>query len=428
MSLKTALSVIDKIAAVKSTKKKVEMLQEDKYFLQEIVNLALNINIKFGIKKFPIDDGKLVFSGKSDPEKLLGYLKKLSASRGTKDSEVRKLASLCSCPEEIELVRRIVNKDLRCGISLKLAAQVYPDLPTKDVMLCAKAARIVIKNTTRIIDDNISSFVKSCGGWANVGVSVKEDGVRCKISLLEDGNVEYMSRNGLPYNNFHKFDSVCRKMIEALRLAGHKSAQLDGEVVSSDDDFQKQMTQTRRIENVKDDIFVLKLFDIPGLPKTNQKGREELLQKIYDSALTERDKRLVKLVLSAKVKNNDAFLRLYDNITVQQKKEGVVLKDMGALYEPKRSNSWMKVKTFYSVDLIVLKAIKGKKGTKVENVLGALVVDFKGNKVKIGSGYSDEERVEFLENPPHMIEVEYKSITKDGSLFHASFIRVREDK
>ena len=75
-----------------------------------------------------------------------------------------------------------------------------------------------------------------------------------------------------------------------------------------------------------------------------------------------------------------------------------------------------------------MKALKGKPGKKFEGVLGALLVDFKGVPTKIGSGYTPEERIELLENVPNMIEVEYKCITADGKLFHASFQRVREDK
>jgi ATP-dependent DNA ligase len=78
--------------------------------------------------------------------------------------------------------------------------------------------------------------------------------------------------------------------------------------------------------------------------------------------------------------------------------------------------------------LSVVGVNRGKSGKKYGDVLGALIVNFRGTGVCVGSGYSDQQRVEFLDNPPKVIEIEYKSITKDGSLFHPSFVRIRADK
>ena len=45
-----------------------------------------------------------------------------------------------------------------------------------------------------------------------------------------------------------------------------------------------------------------------------------------------------------------------------------------------------------------------------------------------GSGLSDEQRYEFLDNPPSIIEVEFKEITPDGSLREPTMKRARDDK
>ena len=137
---------------------------------------------------------------------------------------------------------------------------------------------------------------------------------------------------------------------------------------------------------------------------------------------------LLNINICSFVKNEDEFLEVYFDITETYKKEGVVLKNMKGLYENKRSANWCKVKTFFSEDLRVIGIEKGKVGKQFENTLGALIVDFKGIPVRVGSGYTEEERNLFIKTPPKLIEVEYKSITKDGSLFHPSFVRVRTDK
>jgi len=428
MSLQKVLSILNLLEETTKTKEKKEILEKykgDKAF-SKVVELALDFTMMYGIKKFPPENYDK-YAKKSDPEAIFSFLEELSESRGTSQLEILKLRKLCSCEADVEVVRRIVNKDLRCGVGLKAARKVFQQLPSKDIMLCGRSARVIIREGKKTkISSDLMEFVEECGGWDNVGVSVKEDGVRDKITRSGDV-IKHTSRNGLPYNNFNCFNPVCRKMLAAIQdVWGYKGAFLDGEVVSVDDDFQKQMSQIRRIENVNSDIFVLKLFDIGGTDLT-QEERDNLLKEVYEN-LSKKERARVELDLCTKVTGKNGFLNLYQEITVNQKKEGVVLKNLKARYEEVRSVFWCKVKTFFSADLIVLKAIKGKAGKKYAGVLGALLVDYKGIPTKIGSGYTPEERIEFLINVPRMIEVEYKSVTKDGKLFHNSFKRVREDK
>ena len=428
MKLSSALNVLDSLATESKTNGKKNILKDHAHddTFKKVVLYALDFTKKYGIKKFPPEDFR--YAKISNHDKIFEFLDILSATRGTSKLDAVKLARLCANEKEIEIVNRIVNKDLRCGVNLKLASLYFPELPTKSIMLCnSKAARVIIKAGKKAkVSPELDKFVRSCGGWENVGVSIKEDGVRDKM-IVNGQDVVHISRNGLPYNNFHCFDPVIRRMVKVLKDEyGLKGAFLDGEVVSDDDNFQKQMTQIRRLESVNNSIFRLRIFDIGGTNLT-QRAREDLLQHIYDDLPAFMQKN-TSLILCAKVKDRDAFLRLYNHITNVLGKEGVVLKDMEGFYEGKRSSYWCKVKTFYSEDLVVLKAIKGKAGKKFEGVLGALLVDYRGIPTKIGSGYTPEERIEFLKNPPRVIEVEYKSVTEDGKLFHNSFKRVREDK
>ena len=64
----------------------------------------------------------------------------------------------------------------------------------------------------------------------------------------------------------------------------------------------------------------------------------------------------------------------------------------------------------------------------IPRMVGSLVVDYKGTKVSVGTGFTDEQRVEFYKDTPEIIEVNYQEVTKDGSLRFPSFVRIREDK
>lgn len=75
----------------------------------------------------------------------------------------------------------------------------------------------------------------------------------------------------------------------------------------------------------------------------------------------------------------------------------------------------MKVKKFYDFDLQVIGYEEGTGRNKGR--LGAFVVDYKGNQVKVGSGYSDEERINFWNNRDELIgrviTVKYKEVSRD---------------
>jgi DNA ligase-1 len=117
----------------------------------------------------------------------------------------------------------------------------------------------------------------------------------------------------------------------------------------------------------------------------------------------------------------------------QNDMEGVMV-NLDTPYECKRTKNLIKVKKFYTLDLKVTDAIEGD--GRLKGTLGALVVDYKGNTVNVGSGFSDAQRKEFWENKDsiigRVIEVKYKEITKNKdtgleSLQFPVFVSLREE-
>ncbi len=114
--------------------------------------------------------------------------------------------------------------------------------------------------------------------------------------------------------------------------------------------------------------------------------------------------------------------------------EGIMLNTMEGPYEIKRSNNLLKVKYNESLDLKVVDILEGT--NKYKGMMGALVVDYKGYRVGVGSGFSDEERQRFWDNPEEIIgktiEVDTFGESKDQfgnvSLNCAIFKKVRYDK
>jgi DNA ligase-1 len=117
---------------------------------------------------------------------------------------------------------------------------------------------------------------------------------------------------------------------------------------------------------------------------------------------------------------------------VLEGKEGLML-NRDSKYYCKRHNGILKVKQFYTIDLKVISVEEGS--GRLKGKLGAFVVDYKGGKLNVGSGMSDEQREAFWAEreslPGRVIEVKYKEESSDKktgafSLQFPIFVSLRE--
>jgi DNA ligase-1 len=194
----------------------------------------------------------------------------------------------------------------------------------------------------------------------------------------------------------------------------------DGEVITKDKDFQKCLSNFRTLKDVDINLFDFHVFDLvcdkPFI------DRYKAIARMFPKSESERVF-CVQHMLGIMTSEDD-ILELLEDVS-NSGEEGLVLKTMDGPYEYKRSNHWLKLKRFFTEELMVVGLEAGK--GKYADVLGKLVCDRDGVEVKVGSGFSDEERREFWENPPEKIEVQYQEITPDKKLRFPVYIRVRDD-
>lgn len=81
--------------------------------------------------------------------------------------------------------------------------------------------------------------------------------------------------------------------------------------------------------------------------------------------------------------------------------EGVMLNTSTGLYEIKRSKDLLKVKHTEEYTLKVVDILEGT--GKFEGMMGALLTDYNGNKLGVGSGFTDAQRQEIWDNPDKYI-------------------------
>jgi DNA ligase-1 len=185
-----------------------------------------------------------------------------------------------------------------------------------------------------------------------------------------------------------------------------RSYVFDGEVMSAT--FQDLMKQVHRKDNVESSDAVLNLFDIlplvefkQGESSMGQRRRSNFLKANFSQIFA--DAGCITIVPQIEVDLETMVGRVefqdFNKQMVEQGYEGIMIKDVDAPYECKRSASWLKQKPFIEVSLTVTAVEEGT--GRNEGKLGALVCegtdDGKFIVVNCGSGFTDEQRAEFWE-------------------------------
>jgi DNA ligase-1 len=264
----------------------------------------------------------------------------------------------------------------------------------------------------------------------------KLDGVRVlTIVDTEARTVTQYSRNGKVLENFSHITDGLLSHIDDFE----RSFVLDGEIISTS--FQALMKQVHRKDNVKADDAVLMLFDILPLSEF-KKGKSVLGQRRRSKYLQNFKATFDKVgnigIIPQTEVNLDEYVgevlfKEFNKEAIDNGYEGIMIKDPDAVYECKRSTSWLKQKPFIEVSLTVIETEEGT--GRNEGKMGALVCegteDGKLIKVNVGSGFTDLDRDEFwsCRVDGQVVEVRADAITQnqDGtySLRFPRFLRFR---
>jgi DNA ligase-1 len=308
--------------------------------------------------------------------------------------------------------RRVLIKDLRCGISEKTLNKVL-----------AKTEWKIPVFTCQLATDSTDRPAKMKGIKR---LEVKLDGVRV-LAVVTGNACTLFSRNGKEFLNFpHIADAILenRKAFQYGRGTGGRYV-LDGEIVG--ESFQKLMKQAQRKSDVETTGMVYHIFDI--LPLDNfQEGHCNLQQskriEWVESARNQlMDTDCLRVMNGLDVDLDTAeghdIMDRYAKDAVKQGFEGIMIKDLGAPYICKRSDSWMKWKPTITVDLTVTGFEEGT--GRNEGRLGAIIYEGVDNgrniRVNVGTGFSDNERDELWAIRDRLLgfvgEVEADAVTQN---------------
>jgi DNA ligase-1 len=307
-----------------------------------------------------------------------------------------------------DIVYCIIDKDLKTRAGDKIINKAVPDL---------------IPEFSVALADNYKGGIE----WEKdeYYVSRKLDGVRCVAVVDAMGNTTFYSRTG------KVFDTL-RVVADGISSLGISNVVFDGELCLLDEDgnedFQGIMKELRKKDHtIKNPSY--KIFDCLSHPEFNAKGSIRKFSQRYENLRTiMRDNTCPCLsVLGQTLIANDDDLEFYIKKADTYNWEGLILRK-NTTYKGKRSKDLLKVKTFFDAEYQVVDVEMGpfryvKDGAECEEtMLSAVYITHKGYSVKVGSGWTIEQRQHYYKHPEQIvgseITVQYFEETKnqDGGI------------
>lgn len=418
MRFSTICKVLKKVSSISGTNEKIALIKSfDDEDLKEVYKWLFDNSRISGIaeKKFEKDYGfELAGDWSTCDQKTIQdvfrYLDNHHTGSGKDVIEVKDLMKkICVTDEEKEIFKKIVCKNLPLGVDSKTINKCFPGLiPTFDVCLCDK-----YYDKPEVVD-----------GSREFAISTKIDGCRC-IAIKEKGNVRLISRQGKPWLG-------CKEIEETIKNLPINNFVFDGEITIKD--FMKYPSKdvykmTTKIISTKDEEkkgVCLNIFDGMSLEDWNKKccdkdyeDRHYILDELSELNKSDALNFLEDIYIGKDVSQIEKLMK---GVVRREDWEGLVIKFTDSKYEWKRSKNWLKVKAFDEMDLIIKDVEEGTNSNKGR--LGALICEIEHPKLghieaKVGSGYSEDERIRFWEMKKELIgrvvSVQYFEQTENTS-------------
>lgn len=314
---------------------------------------------------------------------------------------IRTVANKYADKTTLELAKAIVTQDLKIGVTATTLNKVYGAdfIPKIGCMLGTLYGDVGPQKTK----------------WPCI-VTEKFDGIR-RILIKENGVVKCYSRSG-------HLDTGLIEIIEEAKYLPDNCV-YDGELLAKGlfKDSIALRQATNSIANSKGNKtgLTFNVFDmIPLNEFLAGRSKWDALNRKIRLGATLRDNSIIHLTekwfeaiqcyginkelehikpvpILGYIKNISEVEPIVASIWAQGG-EGVMLNTATGLYEIKRSKELLKIKHTEEHVLTIVDMLEGT--GKFEDMLGALVVEYKGNKLGVGSGFTDAQRTEIWNNMP----------------------------
>ncbi len=374
---------------------------------KDVLQFLLDPMVVTGISKKKIDkkidfvDSDDIKLWTYDIKNLLNYLKEHNT--GTDKDIIYCQRFLNYDNETNTFIKSIITKSLKLGIDVKTANKVYGKdfIPVLNVMLGTSIEKCKIPQ----------------GTWFSI--SQKLNGSRC---FYYKGKL--YTRQGKTYTGCEHIIKDIKRLEEYFYKNNYV---YDGELILKDrtlsdsEAFQKGVGIANSDKENKEELKLV-IFDILNQKEFENGQSENTYKQRKDDLRCCRD-----VIKSLNLSNIEIVPMFYEG-TDQSKiwkwldyaeendMEGIMI-NLDAPYECKRTKNLVKCKKFFDTDLRCIGIEEGN--GKYANTLGAIVCDYKGNELRVGSGFTDEQRDYYWNNPNEIVgktvTVKYKEETKNKS-------------
>ena len=288
-----------------------------------------------------------------------------------------------------DLIYSIIDKDLKIRAGAKVLNKAWPGLiPEFNVALA------------QTYEPKLASFGE--GATDTWYASRKLDGVRCLAVVDVNGTCTLYSRMGKEFTTLNKI----KYAIEATGIINYV---FDGEICLLDkdgnEDFQSVMKELRRKDHqIENPTFMI--FDMIHKTEFDKGKSTDILSERLHTLRTwlgpRYDTKETLRYLDQAVITDERHFDMWAQMATDNNWEGFMLRK-DTFYEGKRSKNLLKVKKFFDAEYEVLgwdvdthEVVRDGKSVSM-TMLSQVWINHKGYIVKVGSGFSQEQRLEYMD-------------------------------
>ena len=396
---------IEKMRATSSSLEKIAIIKEQSEWIHGVLEYTYNPYKQYHVTSKTCKKNSGLFKYNTY-ETIFELLDDLSSRKITGHDAIAAVNGFIIANSDTtridDIIYSIIDKDLKIRCGAKVINKAKPNLiPEFNVALAQE-------------------YKGKCDWNDRWWVSRKLDGVRCLAITDEEGNCKLYSRMGKEFTTLNKVK-------EAIEATGIINSVFDGEVCLVDEDgnedFQGVMKQLRRKDHqIENPAFMI--FDMLTRKEFEAEKSERTLYPrliILKQWLRGRfiDESILRFTEQTLITDQDHF-EYWNTVENKDSWEGLMLrKDVG--YEGKRTKNLVKVKSFHDAEYEVLgwdvdnhEVVRDGKSESM-TMLSQVWIEHKGHIVKVGSGFTQEQRLEYMDGSivGKTITVQYFEETKN---------------
>jgi len=400
---------VNQMRATSSSLDKVEILKKQSDFIQKVLEYTYNPYKQYNVtsKTCKKNVGLFCYNRYNSIFKLLDDLTNRVHTGHDAIALVNGFVTATANHNYEDLIYSIIDKDLKIRAGAKVLNKAWPGLiPTFEVALA------------QTYEPKLASFGE--GATDTWYASRKLDGVRCLAVVDVNGTCTLYSRMGKEFTTLNKVKY-------AIEATGIINTVFDGEICIIDkdgnEDFQSVMKELRRKDHqIENPTFML--FDMIHKSDFDKEKSTDILSERLQTLRTwlgpRYDTKETLRYLDQAVITDERHFDIWAQMATDNNWEGFMLRK-DTFYEGKRSKNLLKVKKFFDAEYEVLgwdvdthEVVRDGKSVSM-TMLSQVWIEHKGHIVKVGSGFSQEQRLEYMDGSivGKLITVQYFEETKN---------------